>query len=497
MREARNLRAMTSAQTPLLGEENTPMHDGGTRYEGATPRTGVAATPNPLLTPARGEDPSATPYRGGPSATPRTEVSGVSGVGRTPMRTPLRDNLGLNTEEMSAIGDTPRSEKYRAAAARRELRESLRGLPAPKNDFDLVLDGEDAKAAEDEFAGVPSSEEDAAERDARLAAMRAEEERKALARRSQAVQRGLPRPANIDAPSLLRAFAALPTPSAGAEGDALRAQRLVDEEMVRLLEHDSIVHPVPGSKHAGGGKSNLPILPDSALEDARAEVHKELAAQLGFPGANPAALARLTAAQLEDDPARLEAFEAALEAERKNTVWDATRSAWVDASELDAHARIAGLAARLEQDKGKMATSAAAAAKGEKKLATLLGGYQVRARALRSRTTDAFTALQEAAMAHAAFTRLAAAEEGAARSRLDKLTEEVGRLQARENMAQGRYRELDEERRLRKEEVERLQHEIEMREAEAMNEAALATEEAEEEEDVGPMPAKDVEMVEA
>ena len=39
--EARNLRNMVTAQTPLLGDENTPLHagpGGGTGFEGATPR---------------------------------------------------------------------------------------------------------------------------------------------------------------------------------------------------------------------------------------------------------------------------------------------------------------------------------------------------------------------------------------------------------------------------------------------------------------------------
>lgn len=66
MSEARNLRNMVIAQTPLLGEENTPMHTGpagGTGFEGATPQHQVAFTPNPLATPLRAglSDSSATP----------------------------------------------------------------------------------------------------------------------------------------------------------------------------------------------------------------------------------------------------------------------------------------------------------------------------------------------------------------------------------------------------------------------------------------------------
>ena len=78
MAEARNLHNMTIAQTPRMGDENTPLHlaDGGTGFEGATPRHQVVFTPNPL----------ATPLHSG-------AVDGKLAVGAMPLRTPIRDNL--------------------------------------------------------------------------------------------------------------------------------------------------------------------------------------------------------------------------------------------------------------------------------------------------------------------------------------------------------------------------------------------------------------------
>lgn len=94
MNEARNLRALTSTQTPLLGEENTPLHisEGGTGFEGATPRVAEIQTPNPLLT-------------------PRTDTSGLS---------------------------TPRSD-ISAVEAKRSLRQGLAGLPVPRNEYEIRL----------------------------------------------------------------------------------------------------------------------------------------------------------------------------------------------------------------------------------------------------------------------------------------------------------------------------------------------------------------------
>ncbi|KAG8793030.1 Pre-mRNA-splicing factor cef1 [Ceratobasidium sp. 428] len=167
MAEAQNLRNMVQAQTPLLGDENTPMHvsaQGGTRFEGATPRHQAAFTPNPL-------------------ATPRANGSDVSGarVGATPLRTSMRT---------PAIGDTPREERMRAAAAQRSLKLGFARLPKPSDDFEVVLPGDEEETEEGERT---MTVEGMAERNARMKKLQEEEERKALERRTKAVKRGLPR----------------------------------------------------------------------------------------------------------------------------------------------------------------------------------------------------------------------------------------------------------------------------------------------------------------
>lgn len=112
MNEARNLRMLTATQTPLLGEENTPMRmaNEGTGFEGSTPRTVDITTPNPLLT-------------------PRTDMS-----------------------DTSSIVSTPRKEMSKGQA-RRSLLQGLAGLPMPRNEYEIRLPDlddqkEDAKAAE-------------------------------------------------------------------------------------------------------------------------------------------------------------------------------------------------------------------------------------------------------------------------------------------------------------------------------------------------------------
>ena len=60
MTEAWNLQNMVAAQTPLLGDENAPLHltgASGTSFESSTPQHQVSFTLNPLATPYRAADP--------------------------------------------------------------------------------------------------------------------------------------------------------------------------------------------------------------------------------------------------------------------------------------------------------------------------------------------------------------------------------------------------------------------------------------------------------
>jgi pre-mRNA-splicing factor CDC5/CEF1 len=122
--EVRNLRNMTIAQTPLLGDENTPLHvgpGGGVDFGGATPRHSVSFTPNP----------PATPFHDGAAnipGTPRTDLK--SGGPATPLRTPVRDNLSINaTDGQFAVGDTPREHRRRENPLQRALKASFSNLP--------------------------------------------------------------------------------------------------------------------------------------------------------------------------------------------------------------------------------------------------------------------------------------------------------------------------------------------------------------------------------
>jgi pre-mRNA-splicing factor CDC5/CEF1 len=84
--EARNLRALSSMQTPLLGEDVADVDTSvGTGFEGATPRRTTFQTPR------------AIPAGSTPSRTPGVGSSSFDQA--TPLRTPYRDQLSINVRD--------------------------------------------------------------------------------------------------------------------------------------------------------------------------------------------------------------------------------------------------------------------------------------------------------------------------------------------------------------------------------------------------------------
>lgn len=172
MQEAQNLMRLQAGQTPLLGGENPELHPSD--FSGVTPRTAPAATPNPLAAAAAavGATPgrsvagvSATPSLGGPGATPgfgggaafpATGGRAVAGISATPLLagatpgrggaagpsatpTPMRDALGLNDPYSLGAAASRREEAARLALQRNDLRAGLGQLPAPKNEYQIVV----------------------------------------------------------------------------------------------------------------------------------------------------------------------------------------------------------------------------------------------------------------------------------------------------------------------------------------------------------------------
>lgn len=164
---------MASQLTSPAGGENTPLHD--TSFEGITPRKQIVQTPNVVLgTPFR--TPGGQSGQGG--ATPGRMVTPLmGGTGKvgppgssTPSQTPLRDQLNINLEENMSGFEGVKSARQQQLEIRAQLRAGLSSLPAPKNDFEIVIpEDEGGMEVEDGSEVDPYFVDDAAEVDERRA----------------------------------------------------------------------------------------------------------------------------------------------------------------------------------------------------------------------------------------------------------------------------------------------------------------------------------------
>ena len=287
MMEAQNLARLNNMETPLLGGANPELHPSD--FSGVTPRAPVTATPNPLLlaaTPRGGLTPSLALASTG--RRPSTAIAGVPstpsssfdatpgrggdfhGPGATPMRTPMRDELGLNDTDSMIVGGGRRAQQQHQAAMRSELRAGLSTLPAPQNEYQIEM----PELPEDSVDGDEDGRvEDAADAKARRLReeehQRQEEER----RKSRALQRQLPRPVSID---LVR-----PVPKSASEKEKMsvreRAEDLLAKEIVAMLEHDNAKYPIPTGKEKldkkaakSSAKTAVPPLPSFNDEELKA-----------------------------------------------------------------------------------------------------------------------------------------------------------------------------------------------------------------------------------
>ena len=164
----------------FAGGENTPLHDSS--FEGVTPRKQTIQTPNVVLgTPFRTPGGQAGP---GGAATPgriMTPLMGGAGGNRalgsgppgssTPSQTPLRDQLSINPDDSVTSFESAKSARQQQLEIRAQLRAGLSSLPAPKNDFEIVVpDDEEGGMEVEEGSEIdPAYIEDAAEVDERRA----------------------------------------------------------------------------------------------------------------------------------------------------------------------------------------------------------------------------------------------------------------------------------------------------------------------------------------
>uniref|UniRef100_A0A2R5LNQ6 Putative mrna splicing protein cdc5 myb superfamily n=1 Tax=Ornithodoros turicata TaxID=34597 RepID=A0A2R5LNQ6_9ACAR len=424
--EAQNIMALSNVDTPLKGGLNTPLHE--TELSNATPRKGpITGTPNNLIvTPFRTPGPS---IEGG---TPRGAKTPGSTPSQAPGGTPLRDKLNINPEENLGF-DSNQSAKQFQKETKQQLLKALSSLPAPKNDYEIVVPEDDPSMDEtvvEERLIEDQAEIDALEEQERLRKLEAEH--KLL---SQVLQRDLPRPQDVNA-SVLR-----PPQTEPPLTELQRAEELIKQEMLVMQHHDALHRPpstVAGSRKGGGGMEEAQHLAylekhpyekytSEDLEVARAVLHAEM------------------------DVVRKGMGHGDLSLEAYSQVWDEclaqvlflpTQNRYTRANLASKKDRIESLDKRLEQNRLYMTREAKKAAKIEKKLRVLLGGYQSRGQALIKQIQELAEQIEQTHLELKTFEALQDHEALAIPKRVEALTEDVNRQVEREKSLQKRYRDL-------------------------------------------------------
>ncbi|XP_014046498.1 cell division cycle 5-like protein [Salmo salar] len=430
LQEAQNLMALTNVDTPLKGGLNTPLHQSD--FSGVTPQRQAVQTPNtvlttPFRTPGPGSEGSMTPQGGLTPKGPGTVTPGV-----TPGRTPLRDKLNINTEEQLA---DPAYAKHLQRESREQLKLGLMSLPVPKNDFEIVLP-ENAETQLEEMETETGYIEDASEIELRKQAARDAEREKELKLRHTAVQRTLPRPSEVNE-SILRPMGTDPL------SELQQAEEMIKKEMITMLHFDCLHHP-PANQQRSKQRG-----PSSTSNNAEHIAHLDRHPYQPISNEDLAQASELLSQEMEVVRAGMGHGDLSMEA--YSQVWEecygqvlylSAQSRYTRANLASKKDRIDSLEKKLEINRGHMTCEARRAARLERRLKVLLGGYQSRAVGLLKQHGELWEQVEQAATELHTFTELKKQEDTAIPRRQEALREDVERQQEREKELQQRYGDL-------------------------------------------------------
>ncbi|WAR09348.1 CDC5L-like protein [Mya arenaria] len=435
MQEAQNIMALTNVDTPLKGGLNAPLHESD--FSGVTPQQRMMATPNTVLgTPFRtpgqmGEEGGMTPH----GMTPLVGQNGQPGL--TPGRTPMRDKLNINQMDDFEGGT------FEQQDPRDQLRRGLAGLPTPKNDFEILVP-EDMNEDGDEAGDQHRYIEDQADIDNRSEADRRARLEKELKLQSHAVQRSLPRPYDVN-DLILRDV----SPQDPQLTDLQKAEELIKREMLIMLHQDSAYNPTEAQLGAGpAGKKALTTgkgvanqaahisylkyhpyekVTEDEIEMARQMLHEEM---------------EVVKRGMGHGDLSLESFSQVWDECYSQVLFLPSQNRYTRANLASKKDRIESLEKRLEGNRSFMTKDSKKAAKLEKKLKILLGGYQSRSQGLLKQVTELHEQLEQTHVELTTFENLRQHEIGAIPKRMESLTEDVVRQTERERELQKRYSDL-------------------------------------------------------
>uniref|UniRef100_A0A0V0J3I9 Cell division cycle 5-like protein n=1 Tax=Schistocephalus solidus TaxID=70667 RepID=A0A0V0J3I9_SCHSO len=446
--EAQSIIALQQVQTPLKGGENTTLPTGTVQVVGTTPKPQHLPTPNILLPGQLAATPFRTPDVGaGVGVTPTPGIPDGASIGVTPRR----DYLNINANDRIEGELNPQQTVT-------NLRETLASLPQPKNNFEISMPDEgqlndlesvdlDAEAA---ASGTAAKIADQADLDKQTEKEREAAAAAAWSRRSQALQRSLPRPTAVNR-SVLRP----PTTSDMSLTDLQKSEELIKKEMLVMLHFDNLHNPPPALltdiTRTSDGKLLSAAAQQKRLQQLNAthEAHLKEAPFEDFADEDLAEASEYIREEIAVVRAGMGHGDLSTEAYAK--VWDECLAQvlylpqhrrYTRANLVSKADRIESAEKRLEQLRGKLAEEAQKAFKQEKKLGVLLGGYQSRAQGLIKAIQDSVDLTEQSRMEFTTLERLREQELGAIARRTELLKIDVERQRAREAELQKEFARL-------------------------------------------------------
>ncbi len=411
---------------------------------------------------------------------------------QTPMTVSTRDELGLNrphsnlhpgidnSDEISMSGtsfatsigghsmsikEIARAERRAAKQARRELEIALANLPAPQFEYELAAP-EAVTDDEDRDVSQRVIDKDAAEVEAEDIARIEKEAAKLYEKRSNVVKRAdLPRPVGaIKEKNIYHAFK-----ENKGEDAKETAQKLINEEMLTLLQHDSFIHPFvrpdddiieskkskKDKKGKKKGKSlefdnivgppdkTLQLIEEDALDMAKSMLEEELESVI-----------QEKRSLVANDSNIFQSDEAMKEFLSHQTIQRCIDSA----GDVDSET-LSSLKDEYNVIQEGILAIRKRANKLESKISVKNGGYIKRSTTMLDSIHKDFEDFQNSTIEERVFLSLRKHEERGITNRVEKLLEEIERLDEQEALLQKKYGDLLHERN---------RHKILMRQKEAV-----------------------------
>merc|ERR1712240_906570 len=228
--------------------------------------------------------------------------------------------------------------------------------------------------------------------------------------------------------------------------DLQRAEELIKREMILMLHHDCLETPTLSQQ---GGADRAKKGERGIVNEASHRTYLDRHPYKEYTKEEMDEAAEMLEKEMEvvktgmaHGDLSLDAYTQVWEECLAQVLYLPTQQRYTRANLANKKDRIESLEKRLEMNRGHMTKEAKRAAKTEKKLKILTGGYQSRAASLIKQLTDAGEQLEQTRLELATFDQLKISETAAIPRRLATLTEDVGKQTEREKVLQDRFRRM-------------------------------------------------------